>query len=290
MLELSLRSKTSNVRIFTIEDPDSFIHPHGVRHLAKLIRRIGDEDGCQVFLTTPSTALVAGLAPRDIVRVEKRDGMTRVFQATGTLGDPAFARYINSESAEMFFARRVVLVEGDTERFLLPPLATMLTESGRALDFDQRRISVLSMDTKDNVVNYLKILDEFEIDVFAVLDRDFIGGGTCKSLVGYLRAKGLTIDDSSEAQLRQDLTAQRIFVLSKGETEDYIPDVDVASCTGVSIATVRAEIAKAPKTSNAFKRMFHSGKPAYGRQLAEFYARQGRVPTALEPLIRRLSA
>jgi hypothetical protein len=190
----------------------------------------------------------------------------------------------------MFFARRVVLVEGDTERFLLPPLAAMLTDSGRRLDFDQRRISIISMDTKDNVVNYLKILDEFEIDVFAVLDKDFLEGGTCRTLVKYLRAKGKNIDDSNNTQLAKDLAAQGICVLSRGEIEDYIPEADVALASGLPLTTVHTEIARASKTSNAFKKLFHSGKPTYGRQLADFYVQRGSVPTDLGGLIRHLSA
>jgi len=115
--------------------------------------------GC---LTTHSVNLLAGLQPRDIVRVEKRAGKTIAYQSPGTLSDPDFARFINADTAEMFFAQKVLLVEGDTERFLLPPLSSMLSQNGKTLDFNQQQISVVVMDGKDNIVNFLKILDEFE--------------------------------------------------------------------------------------------------------------------------------
>src|SRR5581483_2822841 len=149
MLELVLRQKTSLVRVFAVEEPDAFVHPHGVRRLAGLVQSIGGNLGIQVILSTHSPALVAGLPPRDIVRVEKRAGQTVVFQSPGTLSDPDFARFVNQDTAEMFFAKRVILVEGDTERFLLPPISTLLTVQGKPADFDVRQISVVLMHSKD---------------------------------------------------------------------------------------------------------------------------------------------
>jgi putative ATP-dependent endonuclease of OLD family len=158
MLELALRRRSTKIRIFAVEEPDAFIHPHGVRHLSRLIRQVGDDNGSQVVVTTHSPSLLAGLKPADIVRVEKRNGSTTTFQAPGSLGEPTFSRFIDSQTGEMFFARRVILVEGDTERFLFPPIASVLDQNG-SMEFDRQRISIISMDTKDNVVNYLKILD-----------------------------------------------------------------------------------------------------------------------------------
>ena len=289
MLELALRNRSGDVKIFAVEEPDSFIHPHGVRHLAELVRRIGEDRGAQVILTTHSPALIAVLSPRDIVRVEKRHGQTFVFQSPGILSDPAFARYVDSESAEMFFAKKVVLVEGDTEKFLLPPLAAMLSDAHGSLNFDRRGISIISMDTKDNVVNYLKILNEFEIDTVVMLDHDFLRGSSCKALVSYLKTANKAVDDSSETTLVKDFKIHNIIVLRKGEIEDYVPEADLAAITGKSVSEIQSKISASKKTSDAFKQLFKTSKPMYARQIAEHYVATSSMPQLIEQIIKHIS-
>ncbi len=288
ILELVLRARTSTIKLLLIEEPDAFIHPHGVRHFAGLVRRIADEPTSQIVLTTHSPSLLATLPPSDIVRVEKKDGKTIVFQSPGTLADPVFARYVDRDTAEMVFARRVILVEGDTERFLLPPLSPMVGKGRKSCDFDIGQISVVVMHTKDNIVNFLRILDEFSIETRAVLDNDFLNGSSCRALVKYLRSKGNEIDDSDDTKLRQSLWQAGILVLKKGEIENYIPESDVAALTGQPVNAVQLEI-KSAKTSEAFKKLFGSPKPIYARQIAEHYVASGKVPADLEKLIRQLT-
>jgi len=286
MFELVLRQKTTHLRIFVVEEPDAFIHPHGIRLLAGLMRDISQDEGPQVLLTSHSPALVAGLPPRDIIRVEKQQGTTDVFQAKGDLSDPDFARFVNQDTAEMFFARRVVLVEGDTERFLLPPLSRLVNVRARQLDFDRDRISVIPMHTKDNIVNFLRILDEFQIEARAILDNDFLSGTSRLPLVAYLRGRGMAIDDASDESLRGSLWNLGILVLQRGEIENYVPESDVAAITGKSISDVRNELASSSKASMAFKRLFNASKPVYALQLTEHYISAGSTPADLERLIK----
>lgn len=290
MLELVLRSRVSGARVFAVEEPDAFIHPHGVRHLASLIRRIGDESAAQVVVTTHSPSLLATLAPRDIVRVEKKDGRTLAIQAPDRLADPAFARFVNRDTAEMFFARRVLLVEGATERFLLPPLSSMIVEGGRSLDFDERQLSVIELAGKGSVLSFVKILDSFGIEARAILDDDFLGDRICEKLVKYLQDTKRPIDATSAVTIRKDLLHHGVVVLSKGEIEDYVPATDVAAVSGRSLSEVQAAINAAGKTSDAFKKLFGDAKPVYARRLADHYTSQGAVPSDLERLVKHVSA
>ena len=290
MLELVLRARTSHVKVFAVEEPDAFVQPHGVRRLASLIRRIGEDNKAQVVLTTHSPSLLATLAPRDIVRIEKRDAATKVFQAPTRLADPAFARYVTRDTAEMFFARRVLLIEGATERFLLPPLSALVQSKGQSLDFDREQVSVVELNGKGSVVNFLKILDSFEIDGRAILDKDFLGDSTCRSLVAYFAETGRLVDDSTESQLRKDLRKYGVIVLQQGEIEDYIPEADVVAASGRSLADVQAEFATADKRSTAFKKLFGTTKPLYARQLADYYVGHDNVPEQIASLIAHVVA
>jgi len=289
MLELVLRASSALVRILCVEEPESFIHPHGIRRLGRLLREIAEESGVQVLLVSHSPSLVATLSPGDVIRVEEEDGESRVYQSRGELGGPHFARYVTADTAEMFFAKRVILVEGDTERYLLPSLARLVSVDGIRLDLDRARISVIAMGSKDSIVNYLTILDAFSIDAWAILDADFLKGSSLRSLLTYLGNRGAKIDDSTESTLRRDLLKEQIIVLSKGEIEDYIPDTDVAEASGKPLDTVRGILASHTKRSSGLKEVFGTGKPQYAMTLASYYLSAGKLPSDLERLVRRIA-
>jgi predicted ATP-dependent endonuclease of OLD family len=285
MLELVLRAKESRMKLFAIEEPDAFIHPHGIRRLASLLKRIAAEPSAQVLLSTHSPALVTTLLPGDIVRVEKRDGRTKVFQAAGEITDRNFARYINQDTAEIFFARRAILVEGPTERFLLPPLSELVERDRKSMDFGRSGTSVIDMGGKSGVVPYLKLLREFSIEARALLDDDFLGGADCKKLVAYLQSRGDKVDDSDPKKLRSSLAKLGVVVLSKGEIEDYVPLPDVAAASGKSESEVSAVLGRTAKTSDAFKQIFDTNKPQYAQILAAHYVSEEEVPKDLDRII-----
>lgn len=283
MLELALRTKDSPLSVLAIEEPDAFIHPHGVRHLAGLIRRIATDRGTQVLLSTHSPALTTTLIPGDIVRVVRCEGQTVVFQPDDGLSDVDFTRRITQDTAELLFSSRVVLVEGDTERFLLPAISRRVTHKGASLDFSQSATAVINVGGKSGLIPYLRILDAFSIEARAILDRDFLDGPELKALIRYLSDRGHTIDDSDETTLRLGLLELGIAVLSKGEIEDYVPVADVVATTGRTEQEVRDAIVT-ERTGKAFEKLFGSGKPQYALALAAHYE-NADVPEELERLI-----
>jgi predicted ATP-dependent endonuclease of OLD family len=290
MMELVLRAGRGDAKFFAIEEPDAFIHPHGVRHLASLMRRNASEGSSQVMLSTHSPSLLATMRPGEIIRVEKRKGRTEAFQASGGLTDTFFGRYVNQNTAEIFFARRAVLVEGATETFLLPPLSPLVRQAGRNLDFGRSCISVVDIGGKSSLSTYLKLLHEYEIEAFAILDEDFLGDRSCSTTVKYLRGRGAKIDDASPDALRRDLAKLNIIVLSKGEIEDYIPEQDVVAASERDAATVHKLLSAHTKTSDAFKTIFRMGKPQYGQVLSDLYVSRGAIPSDLERLISKIGS
>lgn len=288
MLELALKVRLGHSKLFAIEEPDAFLHPHGVRLLAHLIQKIDQESHSQVVLSTHSPVLLATLTPGDLARIEKRDGESRVFQSVGTLNDPTYARFVNQDNAEMFFANRVVLVEGPTERFLLPPLAKIISHSGSS-DLDRLRISIVQLEGKTSLLNFLRILDEFEIETRALLDKDFLGDPTCGRLVEYLEGIGKTVNDTSPQTLLADLRSHGIIVLPKGEIEDYVPIEDVVAATGQPMDRVQKHFGQG-KTSDAFKKIFGETKPLYAKQLAEYYVSNQRIPDSIREIITEILA
>ena len=75
------------------------------------------------------------------------------------------AQWVNPDRAEMFFARRVVFVEGETERVLLPYLADRLG----MLDTD---VSVIDCGSKFNLPLYIAIAKAFQLSYLVIHDED----------------------------------------------------------------------------------------------------------------------
>jgi len=75
------------------------------------------------------------------------------------------AEWINPDRGEMFFARRVVFVEGETEKVVIPYLAEKLN----IFDPD---VSIIECGSKNNLPLYVSIAKAFDIPYMVIHDED----------------------------------------------------------------------------------------------------------------------
>lgn len=293
ILELALRNKASRNRLFCIEEPEIFIHPHGIRYLGDLLRKISEDGKTQVIATSHSTSLVSSFHPQEIIRIEKTQGATKVLQpALDALSDEHYKRFINQENAELFFSDKVILVEGDTEKQLLPALGnqTKVDPSNEGLgycNFDKANIGIIKLDSKDNLLNIVTILEAFKISYIALLDNDFIPSKTAEKT-----CMMFSIKYNNNPNIINELKAKSVVVNTKGEIEDLIPDTDLSSITGISLKDISTIKSKFSKTSKAFTGdrnndgIFNCRKGEYAIIITQYYERQRCNPMA--NLIRNL--
>lgn len=169
--------KVSESVIFAIEEPELFLHPHAQRQLDRALREIAHTPEHQVFIATHSTHFV-NLDDYKSIAIVTRDSAkagTRIRQSANDLfeGQDAaekkdrfhMAVWINPDRGELFFARKVVLVEGETERVTLPFLAARL-------GCHEASVSVIDCGSKYNIPLYLKILNAFKMNYTVVHDED----------------------------------------------------------------------------------------------------------------------
>lgn len=163
-----------------IEEPEAHLHPHLQRLVFRDFLRPRDQTGGErgvlkrraatVFLTTHSPHIVSVAPLRSLVLLRKsrtRDSTEAVSAAGLDLSNADVAdleRYLDVTRGEMLFARGVLLVEGDAERFLLPTLTKLI-----GYDLDELGISVCSV-SGTNFSPYVKLLGPGGLDIpFAVL-------------------------------------------------------------------------------------------------------------------------
>ena len=169
--------KSSDSVIFAIEEPELFLHPHAQRRLAATIAEIGASAAHQVFVSTHSTHFVDITRHASICLVGKstaaegttvRQCMEDIFPGDGH-GERKrrfqMASWINPDRAEMFFAKRIAFVEGETERKLFPFLA----ERMGCLSSD---VTIVECGAKHNLPLYVAIANAFRLDYVVVHDED----------------------------------------------------------------------------------------------------------------------
>lgn len=292
ILELALRNKYSKLKLFGIEEPEAFIHPHGIRYLGSLIKNISRTQNTQVIISTHSLSLTSNFEPKEIVRVDKIDGKT-VIRQDENLDSGLFRRFIHQDNAEIFFSNRILLVEGATEKQLLCLLDKATKQdstdtNSENCNFDRINVGIIKMDSVDSIVNYIKIAKAFEISFSAILDKDFIDDASkqniCKKLCSEI---GVTFQTTNKQQLINDFKQKKIFINSKGEIEDVFTNNDISLISGKTVSDIQTIKARHSKTSKAFKEIFGLSKPEYALLIADYYI-QNKKQHPLEGVIRNI--
>ena len=124
------RSLQFSFRSILVEEPEAHLHPQLQMLLLKHLSDVAsNQEGNEVQVIASShSPILASQAPIDaVVSVHEIDGkVSTVSVCSITIDDKIkkkLQRYLDSTRAELFFARRILMVEGITEALLLPVLA-----------------------------------------------------------------------------------------------------------------------------------------------------------------------
>ena len=166
--------------ILAIEEPENHIAPHHIGKLIKRFKQLGNNDNSQVILTSHSPAIVKRIDPEDLkyLRIENNDRVLQTIVSDIQLPPAIDESYKYIKGAiqaypELYFAKLVVLGEGDSEELLLPKFFDLLGK-----EVDSYQISIVPLGGRH--VNYFwKLLNALRIPHITLLDFDNerYGGG-----------------------------------------------------------------------------------------------------------------
>ncbi len=213
--------RRSDSLIFAIEEPEIFLHPHAQRALAKTLRQIASADDYQVFVCTHSTHFIDMDYYKEIVIINKNTPFEGSFARqckrdlfTGEDVDERkkrfhMAEWVNPDRAEMFFAKKVVFVEGETEKVVIPYLAEKIGK-------DATEVTLIDCGAKHNLPLYMTIANAFEIPYAVVHDEDPLPNpipGDWDENKRIQRQKTFNLNKQIQRSVNQDIG--RVFMIPK---------------------------------------------------------------------------
>jgi predicted ATP-dependent endonuclease of OLD family len=172
--------------IIGIEEPEIYLHPPLKRATYSLLRNISSGKDQVVYSTHDS--LFISVEYFDEIRLfrksEENNPITTVHELSIkqfidfykktydiTINQTSirhrFYHLIDETKNEGFFAKKIILIEGETEKYSLPNYF-----KAKGFDIDTNRIAMISAGSVDNISYLLLTFNEFRIPCYVVFDGD----------------------------------------------------------------------------------------------------------------------
>lgn len=164
--------------IFGIEEPENHLSPYFLSRIVTQVRSMVSVHAAQALITSHSPAVLSRVEPVE-VRYCRRDSKERtscvkaIDLPTAASDAAKFVRGAMLAFPELYFARFVVLVEGDSERIVLPRLA-----AAEGLVLDPSFVAIVPIGGR-HVQYFWRLLKGLSIPYATLLDLDLgrNGGG-----------------------------------------------------------------------------------------------------------------
>ncbi|HEX5352325.1 MAG TPA: AAA family ATPase [Trichococcus sp.] len=196
--ELSLLE--SGLKVLIIEEPEAHLHP---QLQVRLMKHLEGVDDIQVILTTHSPNISSKVKMDNLNIVSCGDIFPLGEGFVKLNGDDRgfLERFLDVTKANMFFARGVMLVEGDSEELLIPTIAELL---GR--DMTDNGVSIVKVGSKA-AARYAKVFLRTDskllnTKVAVVTDKDVIPKKMKDIHPDYDKKDAGTIENINEGAVR----------------------------------------------------------------------------------------
>lgn len=175
--ETSSRRQASKATYFIFEEPELFLHPQAQKELFSSLVSLSEEE-TQIVLCTHSSAFL-GLEYYKSICIVKKDSViegTKVLQCRDELFPNTedkkqfnLSYWINPDRSELFFAKKVILLEGQTEKSVIPFLA-------KKIGVFRYDYTLIDCGSKNNIPHYMNLLNKFQLKYVVVYDKDHQAG------------------------------------------------------------------------------------------------------------------
>ena len=187
--------------IIAIEEPENHFHPKLIRQFMEDLKRIAQSQGKQFFIITHSPFVASAFPLFKIWYIWQEKGESKISRITSDEEYRERLLEIGVTPGDLLFSNVLFFVEGPSELEFLPRVARKL-----GMDFKEAHITVIpkgGLPGKDEIELLNNMPGIASIPKFFLLDRNAEG--------------------KREALIKVGIPEENIFVLSKGNLEDYYP-------------------------------------------------------------------
>lgn len=116
------------LKLALIEELEAHLHPQAQLRLISYLQNEYNENDVQIIVSTHSPILASKINLKNLILMKDGKGFDLAEGATGLQkGDYLFLqRFLDSTKANLFFAKGIIMVEGDAENILIPVIADII--------------------------------------------------------------------------------------------------------------------------------------------------------------------
>lgn len=164
--------------IFALEEPENHLSPYFLARIIRQVRSLTTDGSAQAIVTSHSPAVLSRVNPTEVryCRCNPKTRVSSVKRIKLPINDAEASKFVRGAMLaypELYFARFVLLVEGDSERIVLPQLAEALD-----LLIDPAFVAIVPLGGR-HVQHFWRLLKHLGIPHATLLDLDLgrDGGG-----------------------------------------------------------------------------------------------------------------
>ncbi|WVV47962.1 TOPRIM nucleotidyl transferase/hydrolase domain-containing protein [Pseudomonas sp. NA13] len=169
---------TPALTLFALEEPENHLSPYFLARIIRQVRSLTEASGAQAIITSHSPAVLSRVEPSEVryCRCSAKTRVSTVKRIELPADDVEASKFVRGAILaypELYFARFVLLVEGDSERIVLPHLAEALD-----LLIDPAFVAIVPLGGR-HVQYFWRLLKSLGIPYATLLDLDLgrDGGG-----------------------------------------------------------------------------------------------------------------
>lgn len=188
----ALISKEVRNSIIIIDEPELHLHKKFQTYLLSLLTRLAEDTDNQIIMSSHSPVFIDQKTIKNVIRIQRDENNQSepVYinpDELNTLKD--LLHIVNSQNNEkVFFADKVILVEGITDRLIFERLISYYQKY-----FDNSEvIEVIEVSGKQNLVKYQQFLEAIKVNNYTIADFDYL------KTIGNSQVKELFITDKSK--------------------------------------------------------------------------------------------
>ncbi|RNI10074.1 ATP-dependent nuclease [Methanohalophilus portucalensis] len=167
----SSEGASSDSKLYILDEPDTHLHVKAQIELLNVLETLADR-GCQVIFTTHSPFLINAVKPKQIKLLSQPTSNFTKLKCLEDKPDESdkILSDLGIENIYLYFAKKIIIVEGDTEKEFLPLIYQKI--NNRTMNRDL--IKVINTGGIKNIHGFAKALLELfdQNSIFIIKDND----------------------------------------------------------------------------------------------------------------------